>query len=150
VSYFSDIAKGAKAFGAMSDVLKTTDSIDILCGLSKLKDIPSPGTLDDLVARQWYKKAVDTIPQLIDASKPLETQARQASELRNQIRTITRNAMTNQALAKQLFKNNVNLTWEQVVAKYSVQGFKGDALWREIIAAATRSNPEVNASLGLH
>jgi filamentous hemagglutinin len=48
-----------------------------------------------------------------------------------------------------LYKTDPNLTWEQVVQKYSNKGFQGDALYQEIINAAQRSRTSVNQSLGI-
>ena len=86
---------------------------------------------------------------MIDTSKPLEQQARQAFDLRNQFRTEARDLMSDRSLAESLYKTDPNMTWEQVVGKYSQEGFSGDSLWQEIINASTRSRTSVNQSLGL-
>lgn len=89
------------------------------------------------------------IPDLIDRTKPLEQQARQASALRNQVRTQARDAMANRKHANSLFASRPNMTWEEVVKKYSKLGLSEDELYEEIIRAATRSNSQVNELLNV-
>lgn len=108
---------------------------------------PKPLSLNDTETRRWYLDAEAQIPKLIDRTKPLEQQAKQASAMRNQIRTQAREAMTNRELANTLFGSRPNMTWEEVVEKYSKLGLTGDELYEEIIRAATRSNPYVNEFL---
>jgi uncharacterized protein YkwD len=108
-----------------------------------------PGTLSNLDARQWYLEQESKIPNMIDKNLSLEDQAKQAFDLRNQFRTQARDLMSDRDLAASLNKADPNLTWEQVVQKYSDKGFKGDALYQEIINAAQRSRTSVNESLGL-
>ena len=100
-------------------------------------------------ARQWYRNELARIQSRIDTTKPLAQQARQAHELRNQARTQARNLMSDARLAEHLNRTQPNLTWEQIVQKYSAQGLSGDNLYRAIIDAATRSNPIVNEILNL-
>ncbi|OJU13246.1 MAG: hypothetical protein BGN88_02410 [Clostridiales bacterium 43-6] len=89
------------------------------------------------------------MPDIIDKTKPLEQQARQAFDFRNKFRTQARDAMLNRTGAENLFGTKLNMTWEQLVDKYSKRGFSGDTLYEEIIKASTRSNPLVNESLGV-
>ena len=86
---------------------------------------------------------------MIDKTQSLEQQARQASGLRNQFRTQARDAMSNRAGADALLGLKPNLTWEQLVKKYSDQGYSGDALYQEIIRVSQRSNVAVNQDLGV-
>lgn len=51
-------------------------------------------------ARKWYLEQEAKIPNLIDDSIPLEQQARQAFELRNQYRRQARELMSDQQLAE--------------------------------------------------
>jgi len=98
--------------------------------------------------RDWYTEQVDRILLRLDKRKPLEHQARQASELRNTIRTQARQMMSDGSKVNNLNETRPHLTWEQVINKYSKSGFSGDTLWKEIIEASIRSNPEVNKKLG--
>jgi hypothetical protein len=79
---------------------------------------------------------------------PLAQQARQAVDLRNSFRSAARDAMIDQDTAAQLNATNPNLTWEQVVQKYSAD-YSGDELWQQIIDASQRSRASVNQSLGV-
>ena len=73
----------------------------------------------------------------------------QAFELRNLLRTQTRELMADRELAEYLMKYESNMTWDEIVLKYKDLGFKDDDLWKEIIKASTRSRKSVNKSLGL-
>lgn len=86
---------------------------------------------------------------MIDKNLSLEQQAKQAFSLRNQFRTRARELMSDRELAASLNKTDPNLTWEQVVKKYSDKGHTGDSLYQEIINFSQRSRTSVNESLGL-
>jgi len=92
------------------------------------------GTLSDVEARTWYLQQESKIPSLIDKNLTLEQQAQQASNLRNQIRTQARDLMADRDMAASYNISDPNLTWEQVVEKYSNKGFQGDALYNEIVS----------------
>jgi filamentous hemagglutinin len=89
------------------------------------------------------------IPSKIDRTKPLEAQARQAFELRNEARAGARESMSDRELADKLTREEPNMTWEQVQQKYSDRGLKGDDLWNAIIDGSQKSRASVNASLGV-
>jgi filamentous hemagglutinin len=108
-----------------------------------------PGTLSNQEARQWYLDQESNIPNMIDTTKPLNQQAQQAFNLRNQFRTQARELMSDRVLAESLYKTDPNMTWEQIVNNYSNKGFSGDSLWQEIINAASRSRTSVNQQLGI-
>jgi hypothetical protein len=118
-------------------------------GKIKLPEPPKPASLSNTETRRWYLDAEAIIPDLIDRTKPLEQQAKQASSLRNQIRTLAREAMIDKEAANTLFGSKPNMTWEQVVDKYTKLGFSGEELYDEIIRAATRSNPQENEFLNV-
>jgi filamentous hemagglutinin len=82
------------------------------------------------------------------AAAPLEQQARQAFDLRNSSRSAARDAMMDREEVARLDAEESNLTWEQVVQKYSSR-YSGDDLWREIINASQRSRVSVNKLLGV-
>ena len=110
---------------------------------------PKPGSLSDVRARRWYLNSEAKIPRLIDKTQPLKQQAQQASALRNQFRTQARDAMSNRAKADALSGSKPNMTWEQVVEKYTKMGLSGDELYQEIIRASMRSDLFTNESLGV-
>ncbi len=107
------------------------------------------GSLSDLEARKWYLSQEAKIKDMIDTSLSLEEQAKQAFNLRNQFRTQARELMANRNAAEELMKTNPNLTWNDVIQKYTNKGYSGDELYKEIIEASTRSRQSVNKSLGL-
>lgn len=113
------------------------------------KGVSKAGSLSNLEARTWYLEQESKIPSMIDKNLSLEQQARQVVDLRNQFRTQARELMADRELAASLYKTDPNLTWEQVVQKYSDKGFSGDALYQEIVNAAQRSRTSVNESLGI-
>jgi hypothetical protein len=57
--------------------------------------------------------------------------------------------MSDRQLAEEIGVANPNMTWEQVIDKYTKEGFKGDDLWRAIIGASQKSRTSVNESLGV-
>ena len=114
-----------------------------------LIDGKKPYSLSDKDARQWYLDKEKTIPDLIDRSLPLEQQAKQAFAFRNQFRTQTRELMSNREMADYLYKNEPNMTWEQIVEKYRSKGFKGDDIYSEIINSSQRSRKSVNDVFGV-
>jgi len=127
-----------------NNLLNNTDEI-IEGGL----EVPKPGSLNNFETRRWYLDQEARIPEIIDNSLPLDQQAKQAFEFRNQIRTQAREAMSDRALADELFGTRPNLTWDQVVKKYTDKGFSGDGLYQEIIKAAQRSNDAINKALNV-
>ena len=108
-----------------------------------------PGTLSNVDARKWYLEQEAKIPDLIDNSLPLEQQARQAFDLRNQYRTQARELMSDRQLAESLYATDPNLTWEQIVQKQIDKGLSGDDNYKAIIESSQRSRTSVNQSLGL-
>lgn len=108
-----------------------------------------PGTLSNVDARKWYLEQEAKIPDLIDDSLPLEQQARQAFELRNQYRMQARELMSDRQLAESLYATDPNLTWEQIIQKQIDKGLSGDDIYKAIIESSQRSRTSVNQSLGL-
>ena len=125
----------------------------ISAGVVKIVKAPNgtvkTGTLSNVEVRTWYLEQESKIPGMINKNLSLEQQAKQAVDLRNQFRTQARDLMADRDLAASLNKSDPNLTWDQVVQKYSDKGFKGDALYQEIINATQRSRTSVNESLGI-
>lgn len=89
------------------------------------------------------------IPDLIDTSLPIEEQAHQAFELRNQFRSHARELMSDRQLAESLNITDPNLTWEEVVQKQIDKGLTGEDIYKAIIESSQRSRKSVNQSLGL-
>ncbi len=106
-------------------------------------------SLSNVEARKWYLEQEAKIPDMIDKSLPLEEQAKQAFNLRNQFRTQARELMADRATAESLYKTDPNLTWEELVRKQSAKGLEGDDIYKAIIESSQRSRKSVNKSLGL-
>ena len=109
----------------------------------------APGTLSSRSARAWYLSQEERIPNLIDRTQPLDMQARQAFEMRNDIRTQARDLMADRDRADFLGRTEPNMTWNQIVERYTSQGYTGDALWNRILGSSQRSRQSVNRSLGV-
>jgi filamentous hemagglutinin len=84
------------------------------------------------------------IPNLLDTSKSLEYQAKQAFEIRNDLRTRARELMADQKAADYLRRNEPNLTWDELVTIKSMK-YSGDDLWNSIINSSQKSRESVNA-----
>ena len=108
-----------------------------------------PGSLNNVEARKWYLEHEAQIPDMIDKSLPLEEQAKQAFNYRNQFRTQARELMADRELAESLYKTDPNLTWEQLIQKQINKGYTGDDIYKAIIESSQRSRKSVNKSLGL-
>ena len=110
---------------------------------------PKPGTLSNVEARKWYLQQESIINDLINPNSSLEEQAKQAFELRNEIRTQARELMADRKLAEELNASDPNKTWEGIIAEKQVKGLTGDDIWHGIIESSTRSRKSVNEALGL-
>ena len=106
-------------------------------------------SLSNVEARKWYLEQEAKIPDMIDKSLPLEEQAKQAFDLRNQFRTQARELMADRATAESLYKTDPNLAWEEIVRKQRAKGLEGDDIYKAIIESSQRSRKSVNKSLGL-
>ncbi|MBQ8171777.1 MAG: phage minor capsid protein [Oscillospiraceae bacterium] len=108
------------------------------------------GCLSDKVTRQWYVLHDKMIPDMIDKTKSIEDQARQAHALRNQFRTNARDLMLNQDERKWLDESHPNLTFEEQIAKkMSDKGMTRDEAILDILATASKSNKKVNEKFEL-
>lgn len=100
---------------------------------------------DDKTVRQWYYINVHNIPNKIDISKPLEAQAKQALNLRNEYKIQARKAMDDRKKAKKLNKEKPPATLEELLEtkkrKYNLTG--NDAL-KDIIRSASITNKKVD------
>ena len=130
---------------------ETTNTSGVEKGNSSIdnKSGSGSGTLSNVDARKWYLEQEAKIPDLIDDSLPLEQQARQAFELRNQYRMQVRELMSDRQLAESLYVTDPNLTWEQIIQKQIDKGLSGDDIYKAIIESSQRSRTSINQSLDL-
>jgi hypothetical protein len=138
---WDDIAKSLKAFEKQT-VISRSYSEPIGFGIVSR-------SLDNLSTRVWYHKELAKIRSRLDKTLPLEEQAKQASNLRNEIRNVARDLMSDRMTAEALITNLPNRSWDDIVASYTAKGFSGDALWNEIINASMRSNAKIDTLFGL-
>lgn len=108
------------------------------------------GTLGNKEVRQWYKYHDEHIPDLLDTSKSLEEQARQACELRNTHRTQARELMKDQKLRKQLDETDPNKSFEELLAdKMQRKNLTREQAVQDILNTAAKTRKSVNKALGL-
>ncbi len=90
------------------------------------------------------------VPDIIDTSKPIEEQAKQAFELRNKHRFQARELMKNQEQRKQLDKNDPIITFEELIKhKMEDKNLSYDEAIQDIVKTSTKTRASVNKSLGL-
>lgn len=116
---------------------------------------PFMGTLSNKQARLWYKYHDKNIPNVIDKTKPLLEQAKEACELRNKYRTQTRDLMKDQEERKRLDINYPNKPFEFYYNKYSKPMNDGtipseDDVCRMIINKSTTSNKAFDKKVGIN
>ena len=130
-----------------TDELKRPTKRDIM---ALEKKMPAVHSLSNKRAREWYLEHDARIPLLIDKNASVEEQARQAFELRNLYREITRDLMKDQEARKELDKSNPNWTFEGLIAhKMEHKKLSRDEAIADILKTATKTNAEVNAKFGL-
>jgi hypothetical protein len=87
--------------------------------------------------------------QLASQGVSLEERAKVMFDLRNALRSWTRDLMVDREHAAQMSTENPNLTWEQVLEKYQGRAIEATDMWQAIIDGSTRSRPSINALLGI-
>lgn len=108
------------------------------------------GKLSDVEARKWYIEQNNKIPTLIDRTKTLEEQARQACDMRNNNRTIARDLMKDQNKRKALDISDPTIPFEELVQKkMSAKGISYEEAIADIVQTATKTRRSVNKALGL-
>jgi hypothetical protein len=116
----------------------------------KIKRMPKAGSLDNVQARKWYLFYMAKIDEAIDKTVTSEEQAMQAYQIRDWIRTTTKELMADRELALQLEQAEPNLTLEQVRQRQIKKGLSyGDLTWEGVISSSTRSRDSVNEQLGV-
>lgn len=108
------------------------------------------GKMSNSAVRKWYVAHDKSIPDLIDKSLPIEQQARQACNLRNQFRTQARDLMADQETRKQLDIFDPNKSYEELVAdKMNRKELSRDEAIKDILKTATKTRKSVNKKFGL-
>lgn len=117
-----------------------TELVDIL----NLVEKPALSSLTNYEARVWYSWQKSLIRSKLDFSKPLQEVAREAVDMRNNIRRTARDLMKDQELAQFLDALEPMRTLDELVELYKSRGFSGDSLWNEIINASMRGRGGVD------
>ncbi|MDD3401407.1 MAG: minor capsid protein [Eubacteriales bacterium] len=101
--------------------------------------------------REYYVGEVAKIPSLINRDLPAAEQAKQAFEMRNELRTKARDMMEDQELRMQLESTRPMLSFEQLVdSKMSRKRMSRAEAIADILLTASKTNENVNKELGLN
>lgn len=104
--------------------------------------------LGNTEVRKWYVDKVSKIKDNIDKTLPIEEQAKQAFEARNQLRTEARNMMADEETRKMLDSLRPNKTFEELVeSKMKRKGMTREEAIQDVYDTATKTNADVNKEL---
>lgn len=107
------------------------------------------GRMSDVDVRKWYNVHDKKIYELIDKSKSLEEQARQAHSLRNQYKYQARELMKDQEKRKMLDAQYPLQDFDYYFNKYKTNSISEEEVYKRIIDSSMRPNKKVNQKLGL-
>ncbi len=127
----------AKRVANSTKEIQTALTLTELAGKLNLPITPIAKSLTPYQTRVWYSWRKAKIGDLIDKTQTLENQAKQALNLRNEIRSGARQGMKDSDIADFLDSKELNMTWEQATIKYN-----GD--YDKIIEASMRGRPTVD------
>lgn len=131
-----------------NDDFRISKSRFVQADYSDIKELKH--SLPDRDVRIWYKAKDENIKNIIDKTKPLEEQARQACELRNKYRTEARELMKNQEKRKELDRDFPNKDFETLLKdKMDRKKMTREDALKDIISTSGKTNKNVNKSLGL-
>lgn len=116
-------------------------------------EVKKPKTNADI--RKWYNDKVNTIPELdkkwAAEGVPLEERARRAVAIRHDARLEARKMMSSPLEVAMLRARDFftygsihGPSFDQLVKKAEAKGLQGDAVWKELIGSANRTNQTVN------
>ncbi|MBA0047868.1 DNA/RNA non-specific endonuclease [Mycobacteroides sp. LB1] len=123
--------------------------------ISNRLDLPGyhPGTLDGHQTRTVYLNGEQRMnamhDDMVSRGVDPETRARAMVDMRNELRSWARELMVDRQAASDLNRDSPNRSWDQVVAKYSSEGYQGRELYERIIEKSTASRQSVNEGLGI-
>lgn len=107
------------------------------------------GKMSNADVRKWYNEHDKKINELIDKSKMLEEQAKQAHSLRNKYKYQARELMKNQEERKELDSNFPLQDFDFYFNKYRRDNIPKEDIYKAIIDSSMRPNKEVNRRFGL-
>jgi hypothetical protein len=146
-----------KKFQEVLEKAQKGDKIDldedmerVIAGKPFEQILPLRMKLSNRAARRWYLAQDATIPFEIDRTADLETQARQACDLRNKNRTNARELMRDQRKRRQLDRDEPNKSFEELIAdKMKRKGLTREQAMKDILGSVTKTRKSVNKQLGL-
>lgn len=107
------------------------------------------GKLGNKEVRLWYKAKDENIPGLIDRTRTLEQQARQACGLRNNYKFQARELMKDKAARKYLDENEPFKSFEDLVNKKKMKYKSYDDIYKDIIRSSATTNKSYDEKAGL-
>lgn len=112
--------------------------------------IDMKGKMSDIDVRKWYRHNNKNIPQLIDKSKSIEEQARQACELRNKYRFQARELMADQKARKTLDQTEPIISFEDLVSNKMVRkNMSREEAIADTLKTAVKTRRSVDKRYGL-
>ena len=112
--------------------------------------IEMKGKMSDVDVRKWYIAHNKMIPDLIDTTKSIEEQAKQACDLRNKHKFQARELMKDQNKRKQLDIDDPIISFAKLVKhKMQNKNMSYDEAVQDIVKTATKTRKSVNDSLGV-
>ncbi|SHI90424.1 phage putative head morphogenesis protein, SPP1 gp7 family [Clostridium amylolyticum] len=104
----------------------------------------------NLLTRKWYKWHDENIPNLIDTSKTIQEQARQAHELRNTYRIQARDLMKDQEERKNLDTKHPNPSFEELIEHKKLKyGLSNEEAYVDIIRSSQTTNKKYDKIAGI-
>lgn len=107
------------------------------------------GKLGNKEVRLWYKAKDENIPGLINRTRALEQQARQACGLRNNYKFQARELMKDKAARKYLDENEPFKSFEDLVDKKKMKYKSYDDIYKDIIRSSATTNKSYDEKAGL-
>jgi len=152
VEYRSKAERAAKAERRKKIVLKKSTKDDTIKSQEELMEYIGKPIIktDNQSIREWYVANVSNIPNQVDQSKSIEEQARQAFNLRNQLKHEARVAMTDIETAQFLEETRPAPTFEQLLqGKMKRKGFTYSGAVEDILETSSKTNADANKEFGL-
>ena len=108
-------------------------------------------TLSNFEVRNWYHSHMENIPNLIDTTKSIEDQAKQAFDMRNRVKFQAREMMNDVKSRAELdVKSPINTSFnEKVEEKIREKKLTRQQAYEDILRTSKKSNRGVDKKLGL-
>lgn len=132
-----------------SDTISVSSSMETYLAEQPFERLrPLEGKLSNRAVRKWYIARDQEIPLLIDRTKPLEQQARQACELRILHRTQARNLMADKEERARLERDEKSKRFEELLEdKMTRKHLSREKAVEDILRTAAKTRKFVNEQL---